>query len=123
MFDKLIEMAYELKDLPQGNFRHFTFIVRKNKVLSMGWNKGFKTHPSAKKLGYKFSGIHSELDAFQNLTYQYKQLIHKCNIVNIRINNFGQIRLSKPCRHCEPWLKALNARNIYYSTNEGFNLL
>jgi hypothetical protein len=96
--------------------RHCSIIIRKDRVISVGTNK-MKTHPMAKKYGYLFDELHSELDAFR-----------KCNerdgleLWNFRFNRFGNERLSCPCSKCLPWCFEV-FDNIYYTTGTGISEL
>ena len=75
-----------------------SIIVRKNEVVSVGTNI-FRTHPLAKKLGYRFDEVHSELDAL----LRYKGPKDNLKLINYRFNRFGSMRMSKPCCYCLPW--------------------
>ena len=118
VLDKLIEISRSLKDVPNAHNRHFTFIVRKKRVLSMGWNNGCKTHPKAKELGYRFDNIHSELAAILNFKYPLDTL-EKCVLVNVRVNRFGQLRMAMPCKRCLLWLSSFGLDSIWYTNHCG----
>jgi len=72
-----------------------------------------KTHPIAKRYGYLFDEMHSELDAFR-----------KCEgragleLWNFRFNRFGQERISRPCPKCLPWCVEV-FDGIHFTTGEG----
>ena len=93
--------------------KHVSIIVRKNEIVSMGTNN-FRTHPLAKKYGYFFDEVHSELDAL----LRYRGPKDNLKIINFRFNRFGDMRMSKPCCKCLPWCVAL-FDDIWYSTNDG----
>jgi len=97
--------------------KHDSVIVRKNEIVPIGTNH-FRTHPMAKKYGYRFDEVHSELDAL----LRYKGPKDNLVLLNFRYNRFGDMRMSKPCRFCLPWSIALFDR-IYYTTNSGIELL
>jgi len=40
------------------------------------------------------------------------------NILIIRINKKGDLRLAKPCNHCRMYLNYIGIKNIYYSNND-----
>jgi|SRR5581483_2693052 len=114
--NKLIEFAQNLIHINDNiTQRHFSFIVQRNKVLSFGWNKKKKTHPLAFKYGFEYPNIHSEIDAIINFPYT-PWLLRKCILVNIRLNIFQQLRMSKPCRFCMKALCAFEFKEIWYST-------
>ena len=108
-FNRLVDKAIELLELPKGRCKHFTFIMRKKRIVSLGWNLGFCTHPKAKVIGYKFNNVHSELHALINFDYP-KDFFKRCIIVNVRLNIFGQIRMSRPCELCQTMLRSLEPK-------------
>ena len=87
--------------------KHVSIIVRKNEIVAVGTND-FRTHPLAKKYGYRFDEVHSELDAL--LRYRGPK-------DNLKLNRFGDMRMSKPCCNCLPWCDAL-FDDVWYSTDE-----
>lgn len=94
--------------------KHTSLILRKGKVVSVGTNN-FRTHPLAKKYGYRFDEVHSELDAL----LKYDGPKNGLTLVNIRYNRFKQMRFSKPCAKCLKWCLAI-FDDIWYTTDEGF---
>lgn len=92
--------------------RHCSIVMRKGRVLAVGTNR-IKTHPLAKKYGYLFDEMHSELDAFRQCE-EHDSL----ELWNFRFNRFGQERLSRPCPKCMPWCYQV-FRDIYYTTGDG----
>lgn len=105
-------------DLPDTKYKHFSFLTQRNKVVSIGYNLSFHTHPLAKKYGYRFSNIHSELDAIKKFPFS-PSLLPKYTMVNIRIMGSSRLGLSKPCRKCQRLLKDFGITNIWYSTHNG----
>jgi len=90
-------------------------IFHKKTLIAIGTNS-FKTHPEAKKIGYRYDEMHSELDAFTKIPKEYKgkQLI----LVNVRMNKKQELRMSRPCGLCLPWCKEI-FHKIYYTSNDG----
>ena len=43
----------------------------------------------------------------------------KLEIMVIRLDKFGNLKNSKPCKHCLEALKMMNIKTIYYSTDAG----
>ena len=109
---KLIETAKPVcMNIPRQK-RHCSLIVCKNEILSIGTNH-FKTHPKAKRLGYRYDEMHSELDAL--LKAPHRKNLH---LYNFRFNRFGEMRISRPCRLCMPWCMAIFDR-IFFTTPNG----
>lgn len=115
MIEEYFKIAYPIcLSIPRQK-RHVSLIFYKKQLISIGTNS-FKTHPQAKKLGYRYDEMHSELEAYTRLPKQYRG--EKLSLVNFRCNRFRQVRMSKPCSLCLPWCKEL-FENIIYTTNEG----
>ena len=119
--NRLIEISYALKGktISGGRNWHCAFILNKSKILSIGVNSYYKTHPKANELGYPvFSGIHAELAACLKLGLTDCSKYH---IVVIRIDRGNKLNLSKPCKSCARLLNGLNfgLNNIIYSTSAG----
>jgi hypothetical protein len=107
---KLFELAISnlhLVDSRQHQ-RHFSFIVKRNKILSFGVNKGFKTTPLAVRFGWRFDSIHSEVDAVKRFPYAPAEL-SGCKLYNLRINRSG-------CLH---FLSGFAWDKIMYSNSQG----
>lgn len=103
------------------HFIHFTFIVQDNKIVE--WGRNHKGEPALHH-GYRHgkdfqSKIHSEMDAYKKA----KGLLDKTKpfeIINIRLNKKGLLRLSKPCKCCFNLMKEFGCRTFYYSSEIGF---
>jgi len=108
-------IAYPLcLDIPRQK-KHVSLVLVKNKIVATGSNY-FKTHPMAKEIGYPFDEMHSELDAFRKVPKHLRD--ENLILMNFRFNQFGQMRMARPCKLCLGWCKEV-FHTIYYSTNEG----
>lgn len=116
--EKLIVKARALYDLPHGRCKHFTFILKRNKVVSVGWNNTIKTHPMAATYGHKFFAIHSELSALRNFPFPIGELAN-FDMVNIRIRKDDTLAIAKPCEACERMLVAFRPRSLWFTNNLG----
>lgn len=122
--DKYIDLAMKhliaIENTSVGS-KHVTFITKRNKIISIGINRNFETHPLAAKFGYRFSSIHSELDAV--LKIKDKSKLERCNLINVRLSTdsfkygYPILRMSKPCEICLGWILAMNFKHIYFTTN------
>lgn len=93
--------------------------MKKNNILSLGWNNSLKTHPIAKKFGYRFSGIHSELHCLLNAkTIDFS----RCYMINVRLGEKKALRQSKPCEPCQRLLIHYGINKVVYSVESGFDL-
>ncbi len=110
---KFIDIARPISLQIERQKKHVSLVVRKGIVESVGTNQ-FKTHPLAKKYGYRYDEVHSELDAL----LKYKGSKDGLTLVNFRFNSDGEMRMSKPCCLCLPWCSAV-FNDIFYTTNDG----
>lgn len=115
---KLHNICVNLRHMPQSQAKHFSFIVKRNNIISFGWNKSRKTHTIAKRYGHRFSCIHSELDAILNFPYKIGD-INYYEFINVRINHKNEMVLAKPCIKCQHMLIDFNIHRISYTTNDG----
>lgn len=115
---KLIQIANDLFDCAGSN-KHFTFICERKKIISIGWNKPFKSHTLAKKFGYRFFTIHSELDAINNFPYPVADL-RNYSLINVRLYANRSIALSRPCVKCLKLLASFGIGAITFSNGTDF---
>lgn len=118
-FQKYIEISNTLSNKPKSNYKHFSFIIRKNEILSIGWNDSKKTHTKALRYGYPWAYLHSEIAAIIKFPDRPAYL-NKCSIINIRLSKtLPKLLLARPCKLCRKTLIELGFRNIYYSNEYG----
>ena len=116
IINKAIQTSINLKHLPSNKNKHFSFIVRKNKIESIGWNDYQKTHPLSYKYNYYSRAIHSELACLLNCS----KIDRKSYMINIRLGKNNKLLMSRPCDICESLLFHHGIFNVVYSTEEGF---
>ena len=97
--EQCTNVAQEMKHLTPFRIKHFSFLMSKGQVISVGWNNMFKTHPLAKQYGHRFHSIHSELHCITKCQQEIDE-IKKPYMVNIRINKYNKLRNSRPCVNC-----------------------
>lgn len=112
---RLIAIAKELRHIPQSNHKHFSFLLNKRKIISIGWNNGWKSHPIANKYGHRFNSIHSELSCIINCNTS----IDRLTMVNIRIMSDGTLGRAFPCECCTKMLIDYGFENIVCSDYKG----
>jgi deoxycytidylate deaminase len=91
-------------------------IVRKNEIVSLGFNK-LKTHP---KSNHPFKSLHAELDAILSAD---REDIRGADLYIFRETKFGNPAMAKPCKYCEAAIKEVGINRVFYSCNNGFELL
>ena len=130
---KLAKNASEFSDYSRKNVHIGAVVTYKNKVVSIGWNTN-KTHPCQMKYNkYREHGnereyisnehepcIHAEIMALQHATRSFNGDLSKCNIFVYSEKKDGSTRLTRPCKACSKMLKDLNVKNIYYTTENGW---
>ncbi len=116
--EKIIKLAIAGYDLPNANKRHFSFIVNKNKVISYGWNNGWKSHPLAFRYKHRFSNIHSELAAIRNFPYP-PRFLADYKLINVRLLADKSLGYSFPCCYCLKLLSDLGLQRVYYTNRAG----
>ena len=125
-FSKIVEVSYALINKHNADLRcrHFSFILDKNKIISIGLNN-LKTHPKNLKYNYvnklnenisDIVGTHSELSAVIKLG---EEDCSGLTLVNTRINRNDELDFSAPCSGCCDMINQLNFKNVYFSNNKG----
>ena len=100
-----------------SNFRHFSFIISKNKIIEYGANR-HRNLGEMQRLGYHgFSNEHSEFSAWRKAKGLIKD--SSFEILNTRLNRDLQLMNSHPCNCCLNFLKDLNCTGIFYSNELG----
>jgi deoxycytidylate deaminase len=116
---KINKLALASLDLIQSRHRHFSFITQRNRIISYGYNKIFRSHPISCRFNHRFNDIHSELAAILDFPYHYRTL-NMYQFINLRIrrdtNKFG---LAKPCKCCRNMLTFFGVRGIYFTNEYG----
>lgn len=119
LFAKVKQISYNLIDIPvHSRHRHFSFLIQKNRIISIGYNIGTKTDPLAKRFQHRYDRIHSELNCIKKFPMQIKEL-KKCVMVNTRLGKSGEFLISKPCESCQKLLRYFDITNVYYTDREG----
>ena len=123
---KSLKISLELFPLhTDKKFIHFSFIFRRNKLLSIGTNQPRNFSPKVLRLANRYGvegfkkwpAIHSEIDALQKLIGKV-HIGPELDMVNVRLSSSGLL-LSKPCERCSPILDAFGIR-VTWSTSSGF---
>lgn len=112
----------------RNKFFHFAFGFKKNKLLAIGQNNPEQMNAKVVKLAKKFNVdeyeefpyLHAETDLISRLWGKY-YINNNLKIVILRLNKHGQLRNSCPCYKCCKIMKALDIKDIWWSTNDGFN--
>jgi len=96
------------------NFKMGAVIARGRKILGIGFNDPYKTHPRS-NTPYQF--VHAELSAIINSRTNLEG-------ASLYIHRSGQNErplMSRPCSNCIELLLAAGINKIFYSTNGGYS--
>jgi len=113
--------AYGVLDkLEAKRYHHVSVMLQKNRVLSVGWNKPYKTHPVCEQYGYEH-GMHSENDCI------FKAGEVDCSDVLIfnflfrwrRLTNRWEWGTARPCDICQRFLVDHGIEKVLYTTDSG----
>lgn len=95
-------------------FFHFTYLMQHGNLLAVGMNR----MGQAPSWYPEHALIHSEVDAWRRCKNQL-DLNSKFEILNLRFNRFGDVRMSKPCNSCHRLLYELGCGRVYFTTDLG----
>jgi hypothetical protein len=116
---RAVETAHALCPINWSNVNnsHIAFLVKRNKIIRIGWNRK-RTHPEISKHPYHdgYVGTHAELDVILKSGLDN---LEDHSIIVLRIDRNGKLNNSKPCLGCRSVLNQFNVKNIFYSNSEG----
>jgi len=116
---RAVETAYALcpTNWKNVNNSHVAFLVKKNKIVKIGWNKK-RTHPKIAKHPYHdgYVGTHAELDVILKSGLED---LNDHSMIVLRVDRKGRLANSKPCPGCLSLLKSYNVEEVFYSDTEG----
>ena len=127
----VIRMAQDIKkDVQSGTFFHVSVAIKGGAIIEYAFNDYNKRHPyykfgvykptktKALKNGYK-PCLHAEVCLIKKLlNSDYRFKMHKLTVVNIRINNRGELAMSAPCPNCTKQLIKYNFRRVFFTTGD-----
>ena len=116
---------------PVRRSRLAAMLVYKNDVIAVGYNKK-KTHPLAQRFQKHEEAIylHAEIDCIKNaLRIVEPEILQKCTMYVLRMKRPDRnpktfVRaMSKPCCGCHHAIEQFGIKKVYYTTDEGFDIL
>lgn len=109
---KFFELAKKLASKSDHSQHRLGCVIsKKNRIVSIGWNK-LKTHS---KSPHKFKSIHAEFSAILGID---PEELKGSDIYIYRQRRNGVPANSFPCESCFNMLQSICVKNIYY-TDEG----
>ena len=116
---KAIDIAHALcpTNWKNVNNSHVAFLVKKNKIVKIGWNRK-RTHPEISKHPYHdgYVGTHAELDVILKSGLED---LNDHSMIVLRVDRKGRLANSKPCPGCLSLLKSYNVDEVFYSDVQG----
>lgn len=114
--EKFLNLAKEASQNSTYHHKLGAVIVKKNRVVSIGYNKPHKTHPRSNT---RFKTVHAEFDA---ILASNKEDLKGATIYVLRVAKSG-LNLAKPFPCCMDLIKMVGIKKIIYSTREGLEEL
>lgn len=111
---KFFDIAKKLSEKSEYHHKLGAVITKKNKIIGLGFNKPFKTHP---KSNNNFKTIHAELDAILDCI---KQDLEGSSIYIYRENKAGIPVSAKPCFHCQELIRRFKLKKVYYTEDGNY---
>lgn len=90
-------------------------IVKKNRVVSVGFNNRSKTHPKSKHISQT---LHAELHAIIGVD---SEDLNGAHVYVFREYANGDLAMSKPCPTCHAALVAASIKKVFYTTYGGYD--
>jgi len=119
IINKAIDIAHALcpTNWQNVNNSHIAFLVKKNKITKIGWNRK-RTHPEISKHPYHegYVGTHAELDV---ILKSGEDDLYDHSMIVLRVDRKGRLANSKPCPGCLSLIKSYNLSDVYFSNLEG----
>jgi deoxycytidylate deaminase len=113
--ERIIEIARNQANNSTHKNKVGAVIFDKKGIISIGYNQMRSVKHNTKKFIKWPSSIHAEVDCI----IKSKTNLKGKSLLVIRLNKLGELRLSKPCAHCQMYIEHVGISKVYYSTNEG----
>ena len=112
---RFFKLAQAISKKSSSNPRVGCVIVKKNKVVGLGFNNRNKTHPKAKNIGHR---IHAELHAIIGVSADD---LHGAHVYVFREYADGELAMTKPCACCQAVLESAGVKKVFYTTYGGYD--
>lgn len=131
-YEKLLEISMALLPQIEGSCKHTAFLMRRNRIVTVGWPRPFQTHTVCRGQT-RFESIHAETAAILNFREFFNAKVKKnakipnMDIVSIRLSTDSLVeerpilRNAKPCSACLKLILSLSPiKRLWYTTDEGW---
>lgn len=115
MKPRYFDLAKKIASKSPSKYKLGCVIVKKSRVIAVGWNNMTKSHPRCKTEGnYLHAEIHALLGMEPSLTNNSVAYVY-------REDRNGKISKSRPCAVCMGALRIANVKAVCYTdTIQGF---
>jgi tRNA(Arg) A34 adenosine deaminase TadA len=100
-----------------GSIKHGAVLIKGGSVLNAAYNKdnycGFGDRFRERDSGY--ATLHAELGCVLNLD---RSVTHGAEVYVVRVNSFGEYRMSRPCPMCRAALEHVGISRVHFTTDE-----
>lgn len=130
MFDLLKKVAESID--PVARQRLVAALVYKGEIIAFGHNKK-KTHPFAKRFCKHEEAIylHAEVDCIKNALRDYDiNVLKKSTMFVLRVKKPEKYKtpkfilgMAKPCEGCQRAIATFGIKNVYFTTDDGYDTL
>ena len=120
LLDRVVCRCYDLFD-PGLRYNHFAFVVKRNRIVSVGRNRPFKTHPLCR--AYRFESIHAEVDAVLRARcgdFKFIPVFRGFKLICVRIRRGGGLGLARPCSLCWDFVCSVGFDDVIFSSEDGW---
>jgi deoxycytidylate deaminase len=112
---RFFKIAQTCSKKSTSNPRVGCIIVKKNRIVGLGYNDRRKTHPRAKTMSQT---IHAELHAVIGVPAEDLKGAH---VYVFREYVNGDLAMTKPCAACHAVLEAAGVKKVFYTTYGGYD--
>lgn len=106
---KFLDLAKKLSYKSSYHHKIGAVVAKKNKIISLGFNKPNKTHPASPN---RFKTYHAEFDAIIGI--DKKDLVGS-TIYIFREHKNGNLASAKPCSDCAALIAHCGIKKVVYS--------
>lgn len=110
--EAFLSVARYLSKKSAARQKHGAVVVKSGRVLGTGYNKD-KNHPTQVSPEHikTHCSRHAEVEAMKDANWNVKGAV----LYVARLNRYGVDRNSKPCRHCEVVINAMQIKKVIYT--------
>ena len=94
-------------------------LATKRCPVAVGKNSPLKTHPLVSSYN-PLKTVHAEFDAIIGID---RSLVQGGTMYVYREKFSGELGMAKPCPMCEAFLKHMGLKRVYYTTEDGYDVL